>query len=496
MRKYYYVIIVCLSLLTVRAQQTKSGVIDYPLTSNNGMLPTGIKSLDTSDKGASPNTPTGKNRYTPDGIVLTDNRVAYSGFYIDDLEIDLMEGVNVEFEYALASIPSLNTAKGNGMTFFIFDSSYDVVLGYRLDALGYAYNEASGANGMRKGLPGGYLGIGFDYTGGFKEFYSFSEQFREGISAQRYKDAGLNITSFGNYHSNHITLRGASIDARQSKSYKGNPVLLTKYFGSSAVAEGAISMATLDANTGQYKFGRNESVANFSVGNGGTDDKLNFQKIRVELAPASDGKAMLVTVKVLIGGKEFLLIDSYRYETKVKAFDKENQLYELATAIPKKVKIGFTASTGNYTAQKAIVRNLKVSLSNALVLEDLTIEMCVSSKGGSKDAKRIVSLFKDADFSVDANSFSFLDGSGKAVGTSYTQANVGKWSYSASQKEVTLTLSNANFKPKDAAEVSYVVSSKEGVKSESAKIKVEGIPCGAIYNPQLRVKDSNTPYVK
>ncbi|WP_243731287.1 hypothetical protein [Myroides sp. LoEW2-1] len=117
MKKYYYLLIAFLTLLTVKAQTTH----EYPLTDldyNN--LPSWI----ANDFGkGSLSGPTEQSRYTSEGIVLTIKRATTSAFAITDLNLDLRKGAKFEFEYAMA-IVNPNDAQGvgfggGGMTFFI-----------------------------------------------------------------------------------------------------------------------------------------------------------------------------------------------------------------------------------------------------------------------------------------------------------------------------------------------------------------------------------------
>lgn len=487
MRKYAYMLIACFSVLTMQAQQTRSGMYTLPLTEGNGTPPPGI--VEQSDSGG--NSPAGYDRYTSEGLVLTNNRVAHSAFAIDNLEIDLREGVVIEFEYAMARLTQSAYAKGEGLALFLYDANERLDLGYGFEALGYAYNEANGVIGRKPSLKGAYLAVGFDIGGGFKKFFETNEHRREGISPARFQQAGYYQNDFGRYQMNHITLRGGHASYYQAYGYNGNPVLLTKYFGGTSVNAGELSMATLNYNTGEYDFDRNTDAANFDVGNGGTQTNLNFQKIIVELEPASNGEAMYITVKAKEGSREIVLIEDFKYETSFKTYDKMNNLYDFRAPIPQRVKVGFTASTGNFSQQKTIIRNVKVSIPNALILEDIQEEMCVSESGESRNAEITVPVFEDLDFSIQPNSFQFVDANGNEVGTSYTQSNVGEWSYSSSREEVTLTLTNAYFEPDDVAAIHYVVETRDGTKSQPAAIRITGMRCGAGINPHIRTKNQN-----
>ncbi|MGG5505933.1 MULTISPECIES: hypothetical protein [unclassified Myroides] len=489
MKKYLYAIIACLCLLTAQAQ-TRSGTVTFPLTNGNGDAPSGIK----DHFGLGGNTPTGYERHTSEGLVLTKDRVGYSAFTLDNLEIDLREELQVEFEYALASV-NAGYGKGEGMAFFFYEPGERFEFGYRFEALGYAYNETGSTFGRQKSLEGSYLAIAFDVTGGFKDYFNTNESRREGISAQRFEDANLSQRDFGRYKGNHVTLRGAHAAYRQAAGYSGNPVLLSKYYGGASTSSTDVSMATLNYDTGQYTFGVNSNSAAFDVGNGGSQNNPNFQKIRLEFKPASRG-GIYITVKAIEGSRTIVLIDEFEYKTAFKTFDRQNILYDLRAPVPHRVKMGFTASTGNFSQQKTIIRNVKVTIPNALILDDVKADMCVSEEGDSRNATIDVAVFEDTDFSVNPSSFNFLDNNGNEMGTSYTQSNVGRWEYSSRNEEVTLTLTNGNFEPGDVAKIQYNVEARDGTKAQPATIRITGVACGASINPHIRVKNQNAPFLR
>jgi len=101
--------IACFCFLTIQAQVTKSsGTYHFPLTTPSTSPPSDI--IEDFDPGG--NSPNGSNRYTSEGIVLTYNRVGFSGFALKDIDIDLRKEAIVEFEYSMATITGTGYGKG------------------------------------------------------------------------------------------------------------------------------------------------------------------------------------------------------------------------------------------------------------------------------------------------------------------------------------------------------------------------------------------------
>ncbi|WP_243731251.1 hypothetical protein [Myroides sp. LoEW2-1] len=393
-------------------------------------------------------------------------------------------------------------------------------MGYLGSALGYSFNgsTASGSTAIKTGLNGAYLGIGFDLDGNNKERRGFemgSYETREGLTAQRYVDAGFDINDvkydygrnvFGSYYKNHITLRGAG----QGNSYKGNPLLLTKYFGGQNAAN-EVAMATLDYNTGDYNFSGSYEGDDFNIADGGFDYSPKFQKIEVEVRP--DGEdGIYVTIK----GNGNVLIDNFYYKHSFKTYgdgkvvnnEYEDYQYNYNSSIPDRVNIGFAATTMNNHTQKTIIRNVKVSPiddkedgDEEFTLQESNEEMCVSDSENSDGARIEFELADSKDYDLENDTFEFTDESGNYLGdSSYHQSDVGKWEYNSYYNEVTLTISNKYFKPGEEAKVYYTVegdnksNGKRG-KSRPTAITVSGIACGAIANPHIRAKNENEEYL-
>ncbi|MCC9041147.1 hypothetical protein LNQ81_00135 [Myroides sp. M-43] len=490
MKKYYYLMIACFSLLTLQAQ-----VHEYPLTGTE--KPLGI--VEEWDRGGS--APSGNERYTTEGIVLSHDRVGYSGFAIDDLEIDLRKGARIEFEYAMSAIYGTGYGAGGGMTFFVFDADKKFKLGYGRSALGYAYNE-SNSTARLAGLAGGYLGIGFDLSGGFKGTGTMkSYEMREGITDKRYTEAGVTPNVFGNYYGSHITLRGA---IQGNLGFKGNPILFSQYQGSQLPSSNSITNTIINYNTGGYEFGNTKNTSNFDIANSGTSTNPNFQKIIVELVPEEDESAMYVTIKAKEGNNEITLIDNFYYKHSFKTYgvdgyDFSGELkefeYEFNTRIPNRVKIGFVGLSIDFAQQKTIIRNVKVSpideggVEEGVELENEYEEICISENSSSEGAVAFIDILEDTNHNVDWNSFMFVDENGNKKGDHSYADFYAKWEYNNRDRQVKMTVEFDYYKPEQDLAIYYSVE-VEGVRSKPAKINVRSIECGAVINPHIITKSN------
>ncbi|MDR0193867.1 MAG: hypothetical protein LBI73_01980 [Myroides sp.] len=500
MKKYYYIIIAFLSLLTLQAQTTKSSTYEYPLTDiDHKNLPNWID----NDYGKwEQYAPKNEYRFTSEGIVLTIQRTSASAFAITDLELDLRQGARFEFEFAMAAVRGSGYQfGGGGMTFFIYDADESLSMGYLASALGYSFNgsTAGGSTAVSTGLNGGYLGIGFDLDGNNKERKGFgmtSYETREGLSHLRYNDAGFHGDEipfdfgryvFDDYYKNHITLRGAG----QGDGYKGNPLLLTQYFGGKDSSNG-IAMAQLDYDTGEYDFSGSDNGDYFNIADGDYDSDPNFQKIEVILVP--DGEAgMYITVK----GNDEILIDRFYYkhsfitygEGKGEGKDYVDYQYDFETSIPERVNIGFAGTTMDNNHQKIIIRNLKVTPGEGggeegVKLKDEYGEVCVVKGIDSTGAMAFIDILEDTDYDVDWDSFRFVDRNGNHEGETPTDY-YSRWEYDSDDRRVTTTIMFDDFDPGEDVEMYFTVEI-DGVESQPAKIRVRGAACGASINPHIR----------
>lgn len=515
MKINYFILLALLSFCTMQAQHSRTVIHEYPLTN---VVIDGDETTDKKDEVSwlkqdfgvwKQYAPEGNERYTDEGIVLTKDRTGASGFSIKDLKLDLRQSIRIEFEYAMAAVSgSPYQYGGGGMTFFLHDANRTFSIGYIASALGYSFNtSASSAN--KSGLSGAYLGIGFDLNGDSKARLGMSSyELREGITEPRYEHAGLNNgpDTFGDYYGKHITLRGAE----QGGGYKGNPVLLTKYFGGQSSGN-HIAMATLDYDTGEYDFEPNDQSDKFDISNGNFDYNPNFQKIIVEFVPNGEHGMYVTVIAKDDYDQDIVLIDQFYYQHSFKAFGDGgyndsgvfvDHQYTFSTSIPDRVNIGFVATTMDNHHQKTIVKNVKITTvedkeeeddEEEFTMEEQQEEICVSDSGNSQNAWFEFELDDHDDYHLDRDSFEFMDEYGHVLGGYSYESNDGKWEYDDYDNKMKFTVSKHNFEPEDEVKIYYTIegdnksNGKRG-KSTPTALVVEGIACGAMFNPHIQVK--------
>lgn len=412
-------------------------------------------------EGKNQNAPTGTSRYTNNGIVLTtDQQNGFSGFGLNDIAFTSNFGLIVEFEYAMYGGRVWDGRYGDGMSFFLYDGSKAFSLGDSGAALGYSYRNDPRVSGYNpnvatiNGVDGGYLGIGLDAYGNYKVKMNTGSTHIEGIPLH------YNGLAFNGKGANHITLRGAVNPSNR----KGYPVLISQQV--SGVNENKIAKAMLNTSTGNYFYTQSllSSSVNLRTTIGANDGKLSYNKIKVELIPKTVGE-FTISVYITSNNKEVTVIKDYVYSKSVKAPDFNGNIYSLNTSIPSTFKLGFAASTGSAT-QFAIIRSIQVNLPFAPITKYDEEDICVSLFPINKGKKIVFNPFANDTFytgtltgtptagnstsHIDANSFRFEDFYGNPIGTtganaSYTQAGVGTWSYNASTRLVTLTLSEDTY---------------------------------------------------
>ncbi|MHC5309655.1 L-type lectin family protein [Myroides sp. LJL116] len=501
MNKLYYIIILCFSSLLLLGQSPSGVVYESSLISEDGTRPAGI----IEDMGTF--APSGAQRYTKDGLILTHKNLGVSGFAIDDLVIDLNSKVSFEFDYALASVenPVNGSTKGGGLVFFLYDATQPkLTIGANRAALGYATN-ANVSGQMKKALQGGYLGIGFSYyfdrspgvgrgfygTGAMKNY-----ELREGIQEDQFQKVSSNpgISKYNDfvYNRGQITLRGGTTNTNYNNL--GTPVLFTRYFGGEQAPEDYFTMATIDGSNGSYTFAHNPNGHLMDILDGGKEGAYNFQRIKVDVAPifGDDGTSLVgttISISTIKDGKTIPLVEDFEYLDHYRVKNIYNAEYGFSHPVPQKVKFGFTASTGDFLEQIAIVRNLKVTSSDFLVVPPSSWQMCVK-KSDNADNNNIggissAILFKDSDLDLNKQSFSFLNTKGEKVGLTLNQTDVGKWTYNPETSEVTFTVTGKYVTSSQNMRAKYVIDNNNGKTSEEIVLTINTVECGAIVNPNI-----------
>lgn len=487
------------------AQDPAGGVYELSLISQDGTRPSGI----IEDIG--PKVPTGKNRYTKDGIVLTQENLGVSGFAVDDLIINLKNKASFEFDYALASVknPINASNKGGGLVFFLFDATQpNLTIGANRAALGYAPN-ANVSGQLKKGLQGGYLGIGFSsyvdrspavgrgfYGTGVMKTYELREGILESEFAAKKGQPGISNNGDFVYNKGHITMRAGTMMSPYHD--RGTPVLFTKYFGGELIPDGYLSMAVLDGKKGDYDFSYFANDKLINILDGGTEGALNFQRIKIDVSPIfdQDGSSLVgttISISIIQNGTIVPLVENFIYNDEFLVRNIYNQdTYTFKHPVPEKVKFGFTAATGDFLEQIAVVRNLKVTSLDFLVVPPSSWEMCVK-KSDNADNNNIggissAILFEDSDLDLNKQSFSFLNANGEKVGQTYDQSDVGTWKYDPSTSEVSFTITGKYVTSSQNMRAQYVIDNNSGKTSQETVLTISTIECGAKINPQIESK--------
>lgn len=388
------------------------------------------------------------DRYTRDGLILTDTGGEKYAFAIDAVSFKSTNGIAVSFDYAMYGGSDNGALEGDGLSFFIYDKSVNFQIGSHGAGLGYAYRETNaGYESTRSpGLAGAYLGIGLDaYGGSAKRDMAVNER-REGIP-----DAFYAVRS--------IVVRGGALG---SNRYKGYPVLFAKTQNKKYYVDNTyLTWAQLDHKTGLYKVKYDKTYKDFDIRP--DEKKAKFNRLHLILIPSSGD--MLITVKMETSKGVFhTVLEDFKYRSSFKTFDKDGTLYDFTTSIPSSFKVGFSGSTGG-AEQVQIIKNVVISLPYGPEIPNVEMPYCYMPSG-NLDKQVTVDPFEDAKFYngslsnptsgnsatyIDFSTFRFEDSRGYPTESSYTytQAGVGVWTYSTSTHKVTLRITNDNLREGD-----------------------------------------------
>jgi hypothetical protein len=141
-----------------------------PLSTTETTLPCLTASTDTSGTPV-PGCPGGQTGISSGGdpsgsgvLRLNDTALLEATFAADHEARPFTTGLSIDFDFFQYANPSIISPPGDGLAFFLADGSVTIATpGAEGGALGYA------PTGGISGLPGGYLGIGFDEYGNFEQ---------------------------------------------------------------------------------------------------------------------------------------------------------------------------------------------------------------------------------------------------------------------------------------------------------------------------------------
>ncbi|MGV0923306.1 hypothetical protein [Empedobacter tilapiae] len=386
--------------------------------------------------------------FTKDGLKLTDAiKSSFGAILLSDQIFKNDEGIKFEFEYVSYNGTKFNGSRGDGFSIFLIDGDIpkeQLNIGANGAGLGYSYNAATNKKYTTEGLRGAFLGIGFDEFGNFKKQFYQSEENRNGIS--NYPKIEYN---------SHITLRG-----KRDTQYRGYPVLYT--VSTTASKNSSNRVASLDVNTGKFKYEKNDTFDSFSVDIDGSkiplnEEDPNYRKAFVTLEPSQLG-GYNITVKVKAGNTLHTVIENYYYPIQLTYEDnsvKPSVFRKLDTSPPKKLRIGFAGSTGAAT-NIHLLKNLGVSKAYAAEATDdlyttcknksitttpLDNDIAYSILPYGKAAVIDGEVVKGNEY-IDYKSFRFLTKEGESIpnNPNYTYTSEeGTWAYNINTGELKFT---------------------------------------------------------
>lgn len=446
-KKIFFALILLLTVQVTVAQNTRT----FPYTLD---LQTKKKHKDIIEAAGST---VDDKRYTNEGLYLTttNQKPEKYAFALDKIPFDATYGINVEFEYAIFGGKRDVGRYGDGMSFFLYDTSKSFEVGSYGAGLGYTYRETTSnfTDYRYAGLNGAYLGVGLDVFGGFHQQHTYGNEKREGIP-----DGVLSQNG-----ERSIVIRGGANEGKDR--FKGYPVLYAKIQNQDEpFSNKSTTWAKLDDN-GDYITGYHKEVDNFDIR---ADDKnAIFQKVKVTLIP--DNGDMLISIKVDHGtgvkAKTTTIVENLLYESSFKTRDQNGSKYSFKTKIPKSFKVGFAGATGGST-EKHLIKNVVITLPYGPEIPDVLMEPLCYLPSGNTNREVSVDPFENAKFYtgslkkptsgnsatyINFGSFRFEDAKGSPVGTnySYTQVGVGVWTYDPNTHKVTVKITNDNLKKGD-----------------------------------------------
>ena len=419
---------------------------NFPYTElfTSGVQPTSITLLN-------PQNGTNATTFNTNGMQLTPATTQQFGaVYVNNKQFSSSNGIKIEFEYSM-----YGGNGADGISFFLFDASVGTpTVGAKGAGLGYGYNRANDIwpSNREAGLTGAYLGIGLDAYGNFKRQVLQGDQRSNGIPSSTFTQGA-----------SHVTLRGKkgtlNLTNGLGLGYTGYPVLTTQ--STLASSTGAATINTLGAYTTGVGLADNFNLRASSFT---TDpNNSNYRKAFIELTPNAGG-GFNITVKIQHGLIISTVISNYWYRPSYVYTENANPLvtdfettnsntsglnttHTLDTTPPANFRIGFGGSSGSGT-DIHLIRALKVTLPYAAVSRDDVFLVCKNNSATFNP------LFNDTYYTgaitgtptpnpantvAVASTFQFIDAAGVAQGTSYTEAGVGTWIFSAATQLVTFT---------------------------------------------------------
>ncbi|KUF39343.1 hypothetical protein AS361_01820 [Myroides marinus] len=307
--------------------------------------------------------------FSPDGIKLVDGGSQQAAVALDALSFSTDKGFILEFEFGL-DLGSSNP--GDGIAMVLFDASITTpAMGVKGSGLGYAHARRT-TGGHLKGFLGGFLGLGLDLYGNYKNVMSDTKETRNGIIDGKDEPSG---TGGGNY----VVLRGPA----GPLNTEGYPVLfgintnvnsnyyLDKSSGDREKRQKGFEGQRFEIKGGKHNVGPGDPAYRKAI--------ISLVKGKDDVNNSTDG--FFISVDMLHGVYKSSVIKNYfipttgtiRYRELVTAGSTTVTTKTLAISVPTELKMAFTGSTGGASI-RAHIRNIALSLPFSPVANDMSVQ--------------------------------------------------------------------------------------------------------------------------
>lgn len=346
------------------------------------------------------------------GLRLTQQTNEVGAFFLPDYIFSTEDGMLIEFEYMIYKTAPSVVGETDGISMYLVDAQ-DKYIGNNLKfgaegaGFGYTYNW-SAFNNTISGMKGAYLAVALDNQN-FKAMRFEGREVRNGIvfgnsigsgTKMPYREvAGWKDLA---YHTgSNVTIRGAAGQSNLSllvrdnlymkqwnlsEGFWGYPVLITRHSGmNSDGATNRQNQAVFMLNTATGDFtGFNENITPtlnepFDIASQTTftrPSEAAYRKAIINLEPNPSG-GFKITVKIQHGQKESIMIQNYTFPEQLTyqenaypvldygsgdmMVDNTPTLVQYSVSTPKKLVIGFGASTGFKTPYTNVIKNLRIT---------------------------------------------------------------------------------------------------------------------------------------
>lgn len=384
-------------LLVLLFNQFCFGQNNFPYF-NTGQTKDGFRVLAASKDGNAVNDLV---TFNDNGIRLVNATGQFAGVALEGLTFSTTKGFILEFEFGLDSGSS---KPGDGIAMVLYDGSLDNTntnMGDKGGALGYAHTIKKYANENVKGFSKGFLGLGLDLYGNYKNIRDEDSETRNGLL----KDAD------GNY----VVLRGPY---NSTEEYRGYPVL----FAINTERNYNYYLNRLSGSREEKK--RGFEGQRFEIKGGKLNAKpgeTEYRKAIISMVPGEElnttnqinERGFFISVSIVNGIYTSVVIKNYFLPIAgtIKFTEYTNKSTAISSTmditVPSTLKMAFTGSTGAAFIQ-AHIRNIALSLPFSPVANDMSVQ------GVLVDVPSLVKPLYSA-FGYNSNVYSVLNPPTKSV---------------------------------------------------------------------------------